>query len=180
MKKALAPASKQDTRATRVGSWTLYHGPFSLSIRAAGWGKIAPGSSSGKAPSGCCDPRKAGEFGAENNRVRHRFAGVRHGLAEAGEAAFPPWDRWNTTEGKGPFHAHATAQNRAQKKEWKASGFVYHGNFRIPRGHFVTIARGESVRNWTHKKGGERFHAPRFPQFHDRFSRRLFFTQSDR
>lgn len=71
-----------------MGSWTLYHGPFSLSIRAAGWGKIAVGSSSGKAPSGCCDPRKAGEFGAENNRVRHRFAGVRHRLAEAGEAAF--------------------------------------------------------------------------------------------
>lgn len=51
-------------------------------------GKFLVGSSSGKAPSGCCDPRKAGEFGAENSRVRHRFAGVRHGLAEAGEAAF--------------------------------------------------------------------------------------------
>ena len=84
-------ASQQaNTRATHVGSWTLYHGPFSLSIRAAGWGKIAPGSSSGKATSGCCDPRKAGEFGAENSRVRLRFVGVRHGLAEAGEAAFPP------------------------------------------------------------------------------------------
>lgn len=56
-------------------------------------GKFLVGSSSGKAPSGCCDPRKAGEFGAENSRVRHRFAGVRHGLAEAGEAAFPPWAR---------------------------------------------------------------------------------------
>lgn len=67
--------------------------------------------------SGCCDPRKAGEFGAENSRVRHRFAGVRHGLAEAGEAAFPPWD-WNTTEGKSSFHARATPQNRAQKKEF--------------------------------------------------------------
>lgn len=73
-----------------MGSWTLYHGPFSLSIRTAGWGKIAPGSSSGKATSGCCDTRKAGEFGAENSRVRLRFVGVRHGLAEAGEAAFPP------------------------------------------------------------------------------------------
>lgn len=55
-------------------------------------GKFLVGSYRGKAPSGCCDPRKAGEFGAENNRVRLRFAGVRHGLAEAGEAAFPPWD----------------------------------------------------------------------------------------
>ena len=90
MKKALAPASKQDTRATLTGSWTLYHGPFSLSIRAAGWGKIAPGSSSGKATSGCCDPRKPADFEAENSRVRLRFVGVRHGLAEAGEAAFPP------------------------------------------------------------------------------------------
>lgn len=100
MKKALAPASKQDTRATLTGSWTLYHGPFSLSIRAAGWGKIAVGSSSGKAPSGCCDPQKAAEFGMENSRVRHRFAGVRHGLAEAGEAAFPPWDRMEHHRGQ--------------------------------------------------------------------------------
>lgn len=38
--------------------------------------------------SGCCDPRKTADFKAENSRVRHRFAGVRHGLAEAGEAAF--------------------------------------------------------------------------------------------
>lgn len=187
--------------------------------------------------SGCCDPRKPADFKAENSRVRHRFAGVRHGLAEAGEAAFLSCS-WDTTTGKGPFHAHATPQNparkkeirretqtikktlppvrkkpaflvelyswcswtlrgdhptparklpqkSAQKKEWQASWFVYHTtvyekNNRIPRGHFVTIVRGESVRNWTHKKGGERFHAPRFPQFHDRFSRRLFFTQSDR
>lgn len=100
-----------------MGSWTLYHGPFSLSIRAAGWGKIAPGSSSGKAPSGCCNPRKAGDFEAENNRVRHRFAGVRHGLAEAGEAAFLSCSMMgDTTTGKSPFHARATVQNRAQKK----------------------------------------------------------------
>ena len=119
MKKALAPASKQDTRATHVGSWTLYHGPFSLSIRTAGWGKIAPGSSSGKAPSGCCDPRKAGEFGAENNRVRHRFPGVRHRLAEAGEAAFLSCSMMgDTATGKGPFHARATPQNPARKKEF--------------------------------------------------------------
>lgn len=118
MKKALAPASKQDTRATLTGSWTLYHGPFSLSIRAAGWGKIAVGSSSGKAPSGCCDPRKAGEFGAENNRVRHRFPGVRHRLAEAGEAAFLSCSMMgDTATGKGPFHARATPQNPARKKE---------------------------------------------------------------
>ena len=100
MKKALAPASKQDTRATHVGSWTLYHGPFSLSIRAAGWGKIAPGSSSGKATSGCCDPRKPADFEAENSRVRLRFVGVRHGLAEAGKAAFPPWARMEHHRGQ--------------------------------------------------------------------------------
>lgn len=117
MKKALAPASKQDTRATLTGSWTLYHGPFSLSIRAAGWGKIAPGSSSGKAPSGCCDPRKTADFKAENSRVRLRFVGVRHRLAEAGEAAFLSCSMMgDTATGKGPFHAHATPQNRAQKK----------------------------------------------------------------
>ena len=202
-------------------------------------GKFLVGSYRGKAASGCCDPRKAGEFGAENNRVRHRFPGVRHRLAEAGEAAFLSCSMMgDTATGKGPFHARATPQNparkkefplrnadhkkalppgrkkpafpaglyswrswtlrgksfvyarklpqkSAQKKEWQASWFVYHAtvyekNNRIPRGHFVAIVRGESVRNWTHKKGGERFHAPRFPQFHDRFSRRLFFTQSDR
>lgn len=100
-----------------MGSWTLYHGPFSLSIRAAGWGKIAVGSSSGKAASGCCDPRKPADFKAENSRVRHRFAGVRHRLAEAGEAAFLSCSMMgDTATGKGPFHAHATAQNRAQKK----------------------------------------------------------------
>ena len=107
-----------------MGSWTLYHGPFSLSIRAAGWGKIAVGSSSGKAPSGCCDPRKTADFKAENSRVRHRFAGVRHGLAEATgwqrprKPLFLPGTGWNTTEGKGSFHARATPQNRAQKKEF--------------------------------------------------------------
>ena len=92
-KKSPCASQQANTRATLTGSWTLYHGPFSLSIRAAGWGKIAPGSYRGKAPSGCCDPRKPADFKAENSRVRHRFAGVRHGLAEAGEAAFPPWDR---------------------------------------------------------------------------------------
>lgn len=51
-------------------------------------GKFLVGSSSGKAPSGCCDPRKPADFKAENSRVRLRFVGVRHGLAEAGEAAF--------------------------------------------------------------------------------------------
>lgn len=35
IRKALAPASKQDTRATHVGSWTLYHGPF-LFARGSG------------------------------------------------------------------------------------------------------------------------------------------------
>lgn len=89
-KKSPCASQQANTRATHVGSWTLYHGPFSLSIRAAGWGRFAVGSSSGEALSGCCDSRKAGEFGAENSRVRLRFVGVRHGLAEAGEAAFPP------------------------------------------------------------------------------------------
>lgn len=197
-------------------------------------GKIALGSSSGKAPSGCCDPRKAGEFGAENSRVRHRFAGVRHRLAEAGEAAFPPWARMEhhrgqrplprprnpakprtkkrdsqrnadhkkalppgrkkpafpaglyswcawTLRGDHPTPARKLPQKSAQKKEFseaiKRRASIAGGH---PAGHYVTIVRGESVRNWTHKKGGERFHAPRFPQFHDRFSRRLFFTQSDR
>lgn len=50
--------------------------------------------------SGCCDPRKTADFKAENSRVRHRFAGVRHGLAEAGEAAFPPWDRMEHHRGQ--------------------------------------------------------------------------------
>lgn len=191
-------------------------------------GKFLVGSSSGKAPSGCCDPRKPADFKAENSRVRHRFAGVRHGLAEAGETAFPPWARMEhhhrgkapstpmqpyktahrkkawppvrkkpaflvglyswcawTLRGDHPTPARKLARKFPHKKEQQASWFVYHAtvyekNNRIPRGHFVTIVRGESVRNWTHKKGGERFHAPRFPQFHDRFSRRLFFTQSDR
>lgn len=80
-------------------------------------GKFLVGSSSGKGMSGCCDPRKPADFKAENSRVRHRFAGVRHGLAEAGEAAFLSCS-WDTTTGKGPFHAHATPQNRAQKKEF--------------------------------------------------------------
>ena len=50
--------------------------------------------------SGCCDPRKPADFETENSRVRHRFAGVRHGLAEAGEAAFPPWDRMEHHRGQ--------------------------------------------------------------------------------
>lgn len=79
-------------------------------------GKFLVGSSSGKGMSGCCDPRKPADFKAENSRVRHRFAGVRHGLAEAGEAAFLSCS-WDTTTGKGPFHAHATPQNPARKKE---------------------------------------------------------------
>lgn len=196
-------------------------------------GKFLVGSSSGKGMSGCCDPRKPADFKAENSRVRHRFAGVRHGLAEAGEAAFLSCS-WDTTTGKGPFHAHATPQNPARKKEirretqtikktlppvrkkpaflvelyswcsWTLRGDHPTPARKLPQksaqkkefseaikrrasiagghpaGHYVAIVRGESVRNWTHKKGGERFHAPRFPQFHDRFSRRLFFTQSDR
>lgn len=80
-------------------------------------GKFLVGSYRGKAMSGCCDPRKTADFKAENSRVRHRFAGVRHGLAEAGEAAFLSCSMMgDTATGKGPFHAHATAQNRAQKK----------------------------------------------------------------
>ena len=112
-------ASQQaNTRATRVGSWTLYHGPFSLSIRATGWGKIAPGSSSGKAPSGCCDPRKTADFKAENSRVRHRFAGVRHGLAEAGEAAFPPCSMMETPpQGKAPSTPAQPHKTAHRKKE---------------------------------------------------------------
>ena len=121
-------------------------------------GKFLVGSSSGKAPSGCCDPRKAGEFGAENNRVRHRFAGVRHRLAEAGEAAFLSCSMMgDTATGKGPFHARATPQNRAQKKEFseaiKRRASIAGGH---PAGHYVAIVRGESVRNWTHKKGENR------------------------
>lgn len=82
-------------------------------------GKFLVGSYRGKAASGCCDPRKAGEFGAENNRVRHRFPGVRHRLAEAGEAAFLSCSMMgDTATGKGPFHAHATPQNPARKKEF--------------------------------------------------------------
>lgn len=81
-------------------------------------GKFLVGSYRGKAASGCCDPRKAGEFGAENNRVRHRFPGVRHRLAEAGEAAFLSCSMMgDTATGKGPFHARATPQNPARKKE---------------------------------------------------------------
>lgn len=118
MKKALAPASKQDTRATLTGSWTLYHGPFSLSIRAAGWGKIAVGSSSGKAPSGCCDPRKPADFKAENSRVRHRFAGVRHGLAEGGEAVFLSCSMMGYRHRERPLpRPHNPAKPRTKKRD---------------------------------------------------------------
>ena len=81
-------------------------------------GKFLVGSYRGKAMSGCCDPRKTADFKAENSRVRHRFAGVRHGLAEAGEAAFLSCSMMgDTATGKGPFHARATPQNPARKKE---------------------------------------------------------------
>lgn len=174
--------------------------------------------------------------------LKRKIAGFGFGLQACatgwqrpGKPLFLPGTGWNTTEGKGPFHAHATPQNRAQKKEFplrnadhkkdsaprsekKPAFLVGLYSWRSwtlrgdhptparklpqksaqkkefseaikrrasiagghPAGHYVAIVRGESVRNWTHKKGGERFHAPRFPQFHDRFSRRLFFTQSDR
>ena len=79
-------------------------------------GKLLVGSSSGKAPSGCCDPRKPADFKAENSRVRHRFAGVRHGLAEAGETAFPPW-AWNTTTGERPLpHPCSRTKPRTEKR----------------------------------------------------------------
>lgn len=70
--------------------------------------------------SGCCDPRKAGEFGAENNRVRHRFAGVRHGLAEAGEAAFPPWARMeHHHSGKAPSTPTQPYKTGHRKKSFR-------------------------------------------------------------
>lgn len=82
-------------------------------------GKFLVGSYRGKAPSGCCDPRKAGEFGAENNRVRHRFVGVRHGLAEAGEAAFLSWDRMeHHHRGKAPSTPTQPRKTGHRKKEF--------------------------------------------------------------
>lgn len=38
------------------------------------------------------------------------------GWQRPGKPLFLPGPGWNTREGKGPFHARATAQNRAQKK----------------------------------------------------------------
>lgn len=38
------------------------------------------------------------------------------GWQRPGKPLFLPGTGWNTTEGKGSFHAHATPQNRAQKK----------------------------------------------------------------
>lgn len=40
------------------------------------------------------------------------------GWQRPGKPLFLPGTGWNTTEGKGSFHARATPQNRAQKKEF--------------------------------------------------------------
>ncbi len=76
-----------------------------------------------------------------------------HRSAPTEPAGETSWTLW----GKSFVYARKLPQKSAQKKEWQASWFVYHTtvyekNDRIPRGHFVTIVRGESVRNRAHKK----------------------------
>lgn len=81
-------------------------------------GKFLVGSSSGKAPSGCCDPRKPADFKAENSRVRHRFAGVRHGLAEAGEAVFLSCSMMGYRHRERPLpRPHNPAKPRTKKRD---------------------------------------------------------------
>lgn len=57
--------------------------------------------------------------------LKRKIAGFGFGLQvcatgwqRPGKPLFLPGTGWNTTEGKGPFHARATPQNRAQKKEF--------------------------------------------------------------
>lgn len=67
------------------------------------------------------------------------------------------WCSW-TLWGNSLVYARAKLPKSSPvKKTLQASWFVYHTtvyekNDRIPRGHFVTIVRGESVRNRAHKK----------------------------
>ena len=55
--------------------------------------------------------REIGEFGIG-------LQACATGWQRPGKPLFLPGTGWNTTEGKGSFHARATPQNRAQKKEF--------------------------------------------------------------
>lgn len=54
------------------------------------------------------------------------------GWQRPGKPLFLPGTGWNTTEGKGSFHARATPQNRAQKKEFPLRNADHKKDF-VPR-----------------------------------------------
>lgn len=118
MKKALAPASKQDTRATRWGRGHCTTALFLCQFAPQGGEKLRQVLPAEK-------PRVVAAIPGKPQILKRKIAGFGIGLQvcatgwqRPGKPLFLLGPGWNTTTGESPFHARATAQNRAQKKEF--------------------------------------------------------------